>query len=80
MLVMAAGSSALEAIQAAGGVRSGTLCSPPTGMRESSMDWLLNFVGRFSDAIATTPWYYQLPVWGVAAILTYVFTRMIRDV
>ncbi|WP_255560200.1 hypothetical protein [Reyranella humidisoli] len=44
------------------------------------MDWLLNFVGRFSDAIATTPWYYQLPVWGVAAILTYVFTRMIRDV
>lgn len=52
----------------------------PEGMRKSHMDWLLNFVGRFSDAIATTPWYYQLPVWGIAAILAYVLTRMVRDV
>jgi hypothetical protein len=41
---------------------------------------LLKFVGRFSDVIATTPWYYQLPVWGGAACLGYVLTRMVRDV
>lgn len=47
-------------------------------MPTSLMDWALNFVGKFSDTIATTPWYFQLPVWGILAIVIYVLISMIR--
>jgi len=47
-------------------------------MATSSMDWFLNFVGKFSDSIAATPWYFQMPVWALLAIIVYVLISMIR--
>lgn len=41
------------------------------------MEALLQFIGKFSDGIATTPWYFQAPLWAIAAIIVYVLCKMI---
>lgn len=48
-------------------------------MPKSDMDWLLNFVGKVSDFLGTAPWYFQLPLWGIFAILIYVLVVMVRE-